>query len=172
MALLDSGTAVAGVTTGGVAAGVGIAIAVPTTTDGGNMVGEDFAVTAGWGHFGTGEAVMPGQGRVVERDYTTAERAALGDAIATLGCTAFDVYLNEQAYWRHVPAAVWNYQLGGYQVLKKWLSYRESKVLGRAILPEEVQHFTDTARRIGAIIHLVNGIGHPSTSGCSPDSLS
>ena len=32
--------------------------------------GEDFAVTAGWGHFGTGEAVMPGQGRAVERGYT------------------------------------------------------------------------------------------------------
>ena len=47
---------------------------------------------------------------------------------------------------------VWNYKLGGYQVLKKWLSYRESKVLGRKLLPEEVQHFTDTARRIAAIL--------------------
>ena len=24
-----------------------------------------------------------------------------------------------------VPAAVWEYTIGGYQVLKKWLSYRE-----------------------------------------------
>ena len=54
------------------------------------------------------------------------------------------------------PAAVWDYQLGGYQVLKKWLSYRESKVLGRSLQPEEVQHFTDTARRIAAILQLVN----------------
>ena len=46
------------------------------------MAGDDFAVTAGWGHHGSGDAVMPGQGRVVERDYTAAERAALGDAIA------------------------------------------------------------------------------------------
>ena len=46
--------------------------------------------------------------------------------------------------------------LGGYQVLKKWLSYRESKVLGRSLLPEEVQHFTDTARRIAAILGRVN----------------
>ena len=38
------------------------AIAVPATTDGRNMSGDDFAVTAGWGHFGTGDAVMPGQG--------------------------------------------------------------------------------------------------------------
>ena len=58
-------------------------------------------------------------------------------------------------YWRNVPAAVWQYKLGGYQVLKKWLSYREQKVLGRAMMAEEVQHFTDTARRIAGILKLV-----------------
>ena len=42
------------------------AIAVPATTDGRNMAGDDFALTAGWGHHGAGDAVMPGQGRVVE----------------------------------------------------------------------------------------------------------
>ena len=102
------------------------------------MGDDDFAVSAGWGHFGQGEAVMPGHGRVVERDYTAAERAALGDIALTLGETTFDVYLNERAYLRNVSAAVWNYQLGGYQVLEKWLSYRESKVLDRSLRPEEV----------------------------------
>ena len=63
------------------------------------------------------------------------------------------------AYWRNIPAAVWNYKLGGYQVLKKWLSYRERKVLGRALQPEEVQHFTDTARRIGSILVVTAGTG-------------
>ena len=153
-ALLDSDTAVACVTTGTLRPELA-SIAVPATTDGGNMAGDDFAVSAGWGHFGTGEAVMPGQGRVVERDYTIAERAALGDAISTLGDTTCDVHLNERTYWRNVPAKVWNYQLGGYQVLKKWLSYREYKILGRPLLPEEVQHFTDMARRISAIMQLV-----------------
>ena len=57
--------------------------------------------------------------------------AAQGDAMAMLGDTTFDIYLNCRAHWCNVPAAVWNYKLGGYQVLKKWLSYRESKVLGR-----------------------------------------
>ena len=132
---------------------------VPTTIDGGNMADDDFAMSAGWGHFGPGDAVMPGQGRVEQRDYTGEERAALGDVISTVGDTTFDVYLNEQAYWRNVPAAVWNYHLGGYQVLKKWLSYRESKVIGRCLKPEEVQHFTDVARRIAAIIQSANGSG-------------
>ena len=62
---------------------------------------------------------------------------------------------DDRAYWRNVPAAVWNYQLGGYQVLKKWLSYREQGVLGRALSAAEVQHFTDTARRIAALLRLV-----------------
>ena len=33
--------------------------------------------------------------------------------------------LNESAYWRNVPEKVWDYTIGGYQVIKKWLSYRE-----------------------------------------------
>ena len=73
---------------------------------------------------------MPGQGRVEQRPYTADESAALGDAIPTLGESTVDVYLNDRAYWRNIPTAVWNYKLGGYQVLKKWLSYRERKVLG------------------------------------------
>ena len=214
--LLDSDAPVPGVTTGQLRPEIA-AIAVPATTDGRNMTGDDFAVTAGWGHFGSGEAVMPGQGRVVERAYTQAEREALGAAApvmpgevdsgtpsdaspdsgplkasvgaglkpaptpsvrgaswdhagtgavgngfrvkpgmtdqgTALGDTTFDIYLNDRAYWRNVPAAVWRYKLGGYQVLKKWLSYRERNVLGRPLHPEEVQHFTDTARRIAAVL--------------------
>ena len=95
---------------------------------------------------------MPGQGRVVERAYTSAERAALGDALPTLGETTFDIYLNARAYWSNVPAAVWRYKLGGYQVLKKWLSYRESDVLGRALSPEEVLYFAEMTRRVGGML--------------------
>ena len=146
--LLDPETPVPGVTVGELRPDLE-AIAVPTTADGRNMTGDDFAVTAGWGHFGTGTAVMPGQGRAVERLCNADELAALGDAAATLGDSTFDIYLNSSAYWQNIPNAIWNYKLGGYQVLKKWLSYRESGVLDRPLLPEEVQHFTDTARRIG-----------------------
>ena len=69
-----------------------------------------------------------------------------------LGQTTFDIYLNGNSYWRNVPAAVWCYKLGGYQVLKKWLSYRERPILGRALLLEEVLYFAEVARRIGAIV--------------------
>ena len=143
-ALLDPDTPVPGVTIGDLRPGF-VTIAEPATIDGGQMAPADFALTAGWGHFGSGEAVVPGQGRAVERAYTPDDRAALGD-------TTFDIYLNDRAYWRNVPASVWHYKLGGYQVLKKWLSYRERKVLRRPLRLEEVQHFSATARRISAIL--------------------
>ena len=130
------------------------AIAVPSTVDNSNMSGDDFAVTAGWGHFGPGEAVMPGQGRVEQRKYTTNEVQALGTVNSVLGDSTFDIYLNERAYWRNVPVAIWSYKLGGYQVLKKWLSYRERKVLGRALNPDEVGYFAEVARRIAGILIL------------------
>ena len=149
--LLDPETQVPGVTVGGLRPELA-AIAVPTTADRRNMTGDDFALTVGWGHLGTGNAVMPGQGRAVERPITAAERDALGNAAAVLSETTFDVHLNDNSYWCNVPAAVWTYKLGGYQVLKKWLSYRERRVLDRPLLPQEVQHFTDTARRIGAVL--------------------
>ena len=153
--LLDPEAPVPGVTQGELRQEIA-AIAVPATSDSRNMTGDDFAVTAGWGHFGSGQAVMPGKGRAIERDYTRDERIALCDAIYTLGETTFDIYLNDRAYWRNIPAAIWDYKLGGYQVLKKWLSYREHKVLERALSPEEVQYFADTARRIGAILLATN----------------
>ncbi len=95
-------------------------IAVPTKIDGTQMQPTDFNVTAGWGHFGANQAVMPGQGKIERR----------GDMV--------DIYLNDGAYWKDIPINVWEYRLGGYQVLKKWLSYRESKVLGRGLTVSEV----------------------------------
>ena len=141
--LLDSDTPVPGVTEGALNPEAA-AIAVPATTDGRNMAGDDFALTAGWGHFGSGDAVMPGQGRIVQRAYTPEERAALAGGTHVMGETTYDIYLNARAYWRNVPAGVWTYKLGGYQVLKKWLSYRERTILRRPLKPDEVQHFAET----------------------------
>ena len=33
---------------------------------------------------------------------------------------------------------MWDYTIGGYQVVKKWLSYREKPLLGRSLTPDEV----------------------------------
>lgn len=122
----------------------------------------DLEIDAGWGHPGKDAITMPGKGKLVERDYTPAEREAIREGAATLGLTleeaaaqlgdtTCDVYLNNRAYWRNIPSNVWEYTIGGYQVIKKWLSYREAKLLGRAIMADEAREVRDMARRIAAI---------------------
>jgi len=132
-----------------------------------------FAVTAGWGHAGQGGVTMPGKGKVIERDYTPAERNAgfqpapeqcrqdagatstgRQDAGATLGDRTCDIYLNDVAYWSNIPQRVWEYTIGGYQVMKKWLSYREERLLGRPLTKDEVRYVQEMARRIAAILLL------------------
>ena len=44
-----------------------------------------------------------------------------------------DIHLNATTRWEYFPEPVRTYTLGGYQVLKKWLSYRESALLGRPL---------------------------------------
>jgi hypothetical protein len=80
---------------------------------------------------------MPGKGKLIRR----------ADG-------AYDIFLNDDACWRNVPEAVWDYTIGGYQVIKKWLSYREKPLLGRGLNSEEVCYVTEMARRITALIAL------------------
>jgi hypothetical protein len=69
-----------------------------------------------------------------------------------LGVTCFSMYLTHAAHWRCVPANVWRYTIGGYQVIKKWLSYRERTLLGRDLKPEEARHVTEMVRRLAALV--------------------
>ena len=62
--------------------------------------------------------------------------------------------MNDIAYWKNVPTKVWDYHIGGYRVIKKWLSYREQRLLGRQITPEEAREVMNMARRIAAILLL------------------
>lgn len=145
-------------------------IAVPSRVGGGALRDDELAVTAGWGHAGKGGVTMPGKGRIVERDYSGSERAAMPAVAAlyerrtektpvidrrySLGDRTLDVYLNNVAYWSNIPIRVWEYTIGGYQVIKKWLSYREEKLLRRALTKEEVRYVQEMARRIAAILLL------------------
>jgi hypothetical protein len=49
---------------------------------------------------------------------------------------------------------VWDYSIGGYPVIKKWLSYREKTVLGRDLRLEEAVYVTDLIRRLAALATL------------------
>jgi len=140
-------------------------IAVTTRAGGGNLKESDLALTAGWGHAGKGGVTMPGKGKHVERPYSKSEldtikqgAKALGlsekEALTRLGESTCDVYLNDVAHWSNVPAKVWDFTIGGYQVVKKWLSYREEPLLGRPLTKEEVRYVQEMARRIAAILLL------------------
>ena len=115
----------------------------------------DLDVTAGWGYAGRGGICMPGSGKVVERQATasTAEGGCATPAQQeALGQTTLDVYLNDEVCWQNIPRAVWDYTIGGYQVIKKWLSYREKRLLDRGLKPEEARYVAEMARRIAAIL--------------------
>ncbi len=147
--LLDPDVPVPGVTTGSIRPELRT-IAVLAKRDGSSASGEDMALTAGWGHFARGSVVMPGRGLTAERGYVTAEAACAAHKIA-VGEQTLDVFLNAKTYWRNVPAAVWDFTIGGYQVVKKWLSYRERPILGRPIGVAEARHLRDTVRRLAAL---------------------
>jgi hypothetical protein len=157
-ALLDVETAVKGVTHGALAAGLST-VALP--------YGSSHEVNAGWGSVqrkanGT-RLVMPGAGILTERAWTETELRALNQIadrhetdlpllLAAIGAHAIDVQINPHAGWKAIPSKVWAYTVGGYQALKKWLSYRETEVLGRPLRGDEILHFAQTARRITEVL--------------------
>ncbi len=131
-ALLNTEQDVSGVTSGNIRAELKV-IAVPSTL---NNTPLDTTLNASWDHKSSSGIVMPGRGKTVESQQ------------------GLNVYLNETSYWANVPSAVWEYTIDGYQVIKKWLSYREQNVLGRALKTDEVREVTHMARRIAALIAL------------------
>lgn len=163
--LLNPETPAPGVSTGTLRPGLRV-MGLPSKQGGAAIETADLALTAGWGSTqsaGGGAIVMPGRGLTRARDYTPAERTALeaeaqaqGMTLDTLlsliGTRTLDVHLNADTFWSNVPEKVWDYALGGYQVIKKWLSYREQGVLGRPLKPDEAAYVSQMVRRIAAIL--------------------
>jgi predicted helicase len=147
--LLDTERPVDGVTQGAIRRQL-VSIAVVRKVGGGslNLKAAELDMTAGWGHGGKGGVCMPGKGKCVVRSQKQEHlKKAFGE-------NTLDVYLNDVGYWENVPESVWDYTIGGYQVIKKWLSYREKAMLGRALSMDEVEYVTEMARRIAGLILL------------------
>ena len=137
-ALLDTETPVDGVTKGNPRPELKLVAELKSPAN------SNLKVTAGWGHAGQGGVTMPGKGKMETRPFTAEEaealaggasvpasrtpqdRAAREDArptgAALLGPATRDIFLNDSACWHNVPEKVWDYTIGGYQVIKKWLS--------------------------------------------------
>ncbi len=147
--LLDTERPVEGVTKGKIDELLK-SIGVITRVEGGTIRPEkgELDLTAGWGHSGKDGICMPGKGKYEERKQEDEElRKAFGDE-------TMDIYLNNMAYWENVPKCIWKYYIGGYQVIKKWLSYREKAMLRRGLKVEEAEYVTEMARRLAALVLL------------------
>jgi hypothetical protein len=162
--LLETSAPLLGVTSGVLRPEVTL-IAISSRAGGGNLNESDIALTAGWGRAGRGGVTMPGKGKLPDRNYSPTERKAMLEGGSALGLSekkifellgekTYDIYLNDVAYWSNIPEKVWDYTIGGYQVIKKWLSYREQPLLGRALTIDEVRYVQEMARRIAAILLL------------------
>ena len=85
--------------------------------------------------------------RSPELDNSISRFCGHGDS--AVGRIAYDadhqrVYINETQYFENVAPDVWSYQVGGYQVLDKWLKSRKHRYL----TADETQHY---ARVVTAI---------------------
>ena len=101
----------------------------------------ELAVTAGWGHFGKAGVVMPAKGKLAERQYSQPEADAIEAEAAGAGecrpprCGA--CWAKPPAMYISITRPIGKisrgtsgrYYFGGYQVIKKWLSYREDEIL-------------------------------------------
>jgi hypothetical protein len=129
---------------------------------GGSLAAADLRVVS-WGRGGHGAPVMPGSGSIGEREgYDAEEQASLAAAsaqmeedVATLIDRLgppVDVRLNQLAYLKGVPQSVYELTIGGYQVLKKWLSYRDEEIIGRPITVAEAREAVAIVRRLTAYL--------------------
>ena len=84
-----------------------------------------------------GEIIMSGSGKTTP---------------GTRGEGFLDIHLNLTPRWKDIPTQTWQCTLGGYQVLKKWLNYREQSILHRPLTQEEAEQFTHHTRRITALL--------------------
>lgn len=60
------------------------------------------------------------------------------------------VYINTEQYFHPVPPEVWSYQIGGYQVLEKWLKDRK----GRELSLVDIRHYCKVVRALQLTIEI------------------
>lgn len=64
------------------------------------------------------------------------------------------VYINKNQYFTNVSLEVWNYYIGGYQVLCKWLNDRKGKTLSS----DEINHYIKIIEALKQTIKIQNEI--------------
>lgn len=65
------------------------------------------------------------------------------------------IYFNKTQYFESIPKAAWEYQIGGYQVLAKYLKDRKKRELTK----EEIEHYMEVAKAIKKTMEIQKEIG-------------
>lgn len=74
---------------------------------------------------------------------------------AAWGDSSGDLYINKEICFKHVPRAVWEFELGGYPVVKKWLGYRHSRFRdGSPLSLREKDQLRQMVQRLAAVLAL------------------
>ncbi len=60
------------------------------------------------------------------------------------------IYINQDQYFDHISPDVWNYTIGGYQVLHKWISSRKDRILDFS----DIQHVQQVAELLKETISI------------------
>jgi hypothetical protein len=144
--LLDSGRDAADVIRAVVGAERVRALGPLKRADGKQVRADDLKITVTyWGG---------GKGKWKPRPFMMEELPAMEYA-DTWGERTGDLFLNDDAYFANVPELIWNYQLGGYPVLKKWLGYRQAdRRDGKPLTDDERRWFREIIQRIAALLAL------------------
>ena len=64
------------------------------------------------------------------------------------------VYINKDQYFENVPENAWNFHIGGYQVLHKWLKDRKD----RELLFDDLEHYAKVVAALSNTIELMQNI--------------
>jgi predicted helicase len=64
------------------------------------------------------------------------------------------LYINKTQYFDNISEDIWNFHIGGYQVLDRWLKYRKNRELS----DQEILHFIQIVEILKETIRLMNEI--------------
>jgi len=66
------------------------------------------------------------------------------------------VYINKESYFTNIPPHIWEFKIGGYQVLDKWL--KDRKNANRKLSIEEINHYQKIVIALTATLQLMQEI--------------
>jgi hypothetical protein len=117
-------------------------LAVPCKLGGGNVGAGDLTIEVSF--FGAAQG-----------GWRPRAAAAEEPMFAEWGRTSGDLHINDSVFFRHVPEAIWKYELGGYPVIKKWLGGRDrGRRPGVPLSVQEAAHLRSMVQRLAAVLRL------------------